>query len=179
MTDISILIVIGMVAIGFPLFAVLFFGHFYKREIRIKNLSSKSVEGVVVGYKRTQIVDAPIVEYIVDGQTYRNSLKYYRVVRATLPWKTNQSARDIDFMAQRITIYTNSTVSKGNLFQDAFPLGSKMTVWYNPACPKESYVERYSGLDRLFKRQIWIGIWRLILLPILAVVAITMGMKYK
>ncbi len=26
-----------------------------------------------------------------------------------------------------------------------------MTVWYNPACPKESYVERYSGLDRIFK----------------------------
>ena len=179
MTDISILIVIGMVAIGFPLFAVLFFGHFYKREIRIKNLSSKSVEGVVVGYKRTQIVDAPIVEYIVDGQTYRNSLKYYRVVRATLPWKTNQSARDIDFMAQRITIYTNSTDSEGNLFQDASPLGSKMTVWYNPACPKESYVERYSGLDKSYKREMWIGIWMLILLPILAVVAIIMGMKYK
>ena len=179
MTDISILIVIGMVAIGFPLFAVLFFGHFYKREIRIKNLSSKSVEGVVVGYKRTQIVDAPIVEYIVDGQTYRNSLKYYRVVRATLPWKMNQSARDIDLMAQRITIYTNSTDSEGNLFQDAFPLGSSMTVWYNPACPKESYVERYGGLDRLFKRQMWIGIWMLILFPILAVVAIVMGMKYK
>ena len=179
MTDISILIVIGMVAIGFPLFAVLFFGHFYKREIRIKNLSSKSVEGVVVGYKRTQIVDAPIVEYRVDGQTYRNSLKYYWVVRATLPWKTNQAASDIDLMAQRIILYTNSTVSKGNLFQDAFPLGSKMTVWYNPACPKESYVERYSGLDRLFKRQMWIGIWMLILFPILAVVAIVMGMKYK
>ena len=179
MTDISILIVIGMVAIGFPLFAVLFFGHFYKREIRIKNLSSKSVEGVVVGYKRTQIVDAPIVEYIVDGQTYRNSLKYYRVVRATLPWKTNQSARDIDFMAQRITIYTNSTDSEGNLFQDAFPLGSKMTVWYNPACPKESYVERYSGLDKSYKREMWIGIWMLILLPILLAVAIVMGMHYK
>lgn len=87
MTDI---IVIGMVAIGFPLSTVLFFGHFYKREIRIKTLSSKSVEGVVVGYKRTQIVDAPIVEYIVDGQTYRNSLKYYRVVLATLPWKTDK-----------------------------------------------------------------------------------------
>ena len=54
-----------------------------------------------------------------------------------------------------------------------------MTVWYNPAYPKESYDERYSGLDRLFKRQMWIGIWMLILLPILAVVAITMGMKYK
>ena len=179
MTDISILIVIGMVAIGFPLFAVLFFGHFYKREIRIKNFSSKSVEGVVVGYKRTQIVDAPIVEYRVDGQTYRNSLKYYWVVRATLPWKTNQAASDIDLMAQRITIYTNSTVSKGNLFQDAFPLGSSMTVWYNPACPKESYVERYSGLDKSYKREMWIGIWMLILLPILAAVAIVMGMHYK
>ena len=179
MTDISILIVIGMVAIGFPLFAVLFFGHFYKREIRIKNLSSKSVEGVVVGYKRTQIVDAPIVEYRVDDQTYRNSLKYYRVVRATLPWKTNQAARDIDFMAQRITIYTNSTDSEGNLFQDAFPLGSKITVWYNPACPKESYVERYSGLDKSYKREMWFGIWMLILCPILLAVAIVMGMMYK
>ena len=176
MPDIRILLVIAVAVIGFPLFEVLFFGNFYKREIRIKNLSSKSVEGVVVGYKRTQIVDAPIVEYRVDDQTYRNSLKYYRVVRATLPWKTNQSARDIDFMAQRITIYTNSTDSEGNLFQDAFPLGSKMTVWYNPACPKESYVERYGGLDRLFKREMWIGIWMLILLPILAVVSIIMGM---
>ena len=86
MPDIRILIVIGMVAVGFPLFAVLFFGHFYKREIRIKTLSSKSVEGVVVGYKRAQIVAAPIVEYRVDGQTYRNSLKYYWVVRAIFPW---------------------------------------------------------------------------------------------
>ncbi|MFC3920739.1 hypothetical protein ACVRYU_05555 [Streptococcus lactarius] len=56
---------------------------------------------MVVGYKRTQIVDVPIVEYRVDGQNYRNSLKYYRVVRATLPWKTNQVASDIDLMAQR------------------------------------------------------------------------------
>ena len=179
MPDIRILIVIGMVAVGFPLFAVLFFGHFYKREVRIKTLSSKSVEGVVVDYKRTQIVDAPIVEYIVDGQTYRNSLKYYRVVRATLPWKTNQAPNDIDLMAQKITIYTNSTDIEGNLFQDAFPLGSKMTVWYNPACPKESYVERYSGLDKSYKREMWIGIWMLILFPILAVVAIVMGMIYK
>lgn len=177
--DIRILIVIGMVAVGFPLFAVLFFGHFYKREVRIKTLSSKSVEGVVVDYKRTQIVDAPIVEYIVDGQTYRNSLKYYRVVRATLPWKTNQAPNDIDLMAQKITIYTNSTDIEGNLFQDAFPLGSRMTVWYNPACPKESYVERYGGLDKSYKREMWIGIWMLILFPILAVVAIVMGMIYK
>ena len=179
MLDTTDIIVIGMVAIGFPLSTVLFFGHFYKREIRIKTLSSKSVEGVVVGYKRTQIVDAPIVEYIVDGQTYRNSLKYYRVVLATLPWKTNQSARDIDLMAQRITIYTNSTDSKGNLFQDAFPLGSIMTVWYNPACPKESYVERYSGLDKSYKREMWFGIWMFILCPILLAVAIVMGMMYK
>ena len=99
MTDIRVLIIIAVAVIGFPLFAVLFFGHFYRREVRIKTLSSKSIEGVVVGYKRAQIVAAPIVEYRVDGQTYRNSLKYYRVVRATLPWKMNQSARDIDFMA--------------------------------------------------------------------------------
>ena len=179
MPDIRILLVIAVAVIGFPFFVVLFFGHFYRREVRIKTLSSKSVEGVVVGYKRTQIVAAPIVEYIVNGQTYRNSLKYYRAVRVTLPWKTNQAASDIDLMAQRITIYTNSIVSKGNLFQDAFPLGSTMTVWYNPACPKESYVERYGGLDRLFKRQMWIGIWMLILLPILVVVVIIMGMMYK
>lgn len=179
MPDIRILLIIAVAVIGFPLFEVLFFGHFYRREVRIKTLSSKSIEGVVVGYKRAQIVADPIVEYRVDGQIYRNSLKYYRVVRLTLPWKTNQVASDIDLMAQRLTIYTNSTDSKGNLFQDAFPLGSSMTVWYNPACPKESYVERYSGLDRLFKRRMWIGIWMLILFPILAVVAIIMGMKYK
>ena len=82
MPDIRILLVIAVAVIGFPFFVVLFFGHFYRREVRIKTLSSKSVEGVVVGYKRAQIVDVPIVEYIVDGQIYHNSLKYYRVVRA-------------------------------------------------------------------------------------------------
>ena len=163
----------------FPCLPYSFLDIFYRREVRIKPLSSKSVEGVVVGYKRAQIVAAPIVEYRVDGQTYRNSLKYYRLVRATLPWKTNQVASDIDLMAQRITIYTNSTVSKGNLFQDAFPLGSSMTVWYNPVCPKESYVERYSGLDKSYKREMWFGIWMLILCPILLAVAIVMGMHYK
>ena len=101
MPDIRILLVIAVAVIGFPLFEVLFFGYFYRREVRIKTLSSKSVEGVVVGYKRAQIVAAPIVEYRVDGQTYRNSLKYYWVVRVTLPWKTNQAASDIDLMAQR------------------------------------------------------------------------------
>ena len=129
MPDIRILLVIAVAVIGFPLFAVLFFGHFYRREVRIKTLSSKSVEGVVVGYKRAQIVAAPIVEYRVDGQTYRNSLKYYWVVRATLPWKTNQAASDIDLMAQRITIYTNSTVSKGNLFQDG--LNPEQLFYFN------------------------------------------------
>ena len=69
MPDIRILLVIAVAVIGFPLFEVLFFGHFYRREARIKTLSSKSVEGVVVGYKRIQIVAAPIVEYRVDSQT--------------------------------------------------------------------------------------------------------------
>ena len=50
MPNIRILLVIAVAVIGFPLFEVLFFGHFYRREVRIKTLSSKSVEGVVVGY---------------------------------------------------------------------------------------------------------------------------------
>ena len=175
MPDIRILLVIAVAVIGFPLFAVLFI----EEKLGLRPSRQRALREWVVVYKRAQIVAAPIVEYRVDGQTYRNSLKYYWVVRATLPWKTNQASSDIDLMAQRITIYTNSTVSKGNLFQDAFPLGSKMTVWYNPACPKESYVERYSGLDKSYKREMWIGIWMLILLPILAVVSIVMGMRYK
>lgn len=157
MPDIRILLVIAVAVIGFPLFEALIFGYFYRREVRIKNLSSKSIEGVVVGYKRAQIVVAPIVEYRVDGQTYRNSLKYDRVVRVTLPWKTNQAASDIDLMGQRITIYTNSTDLKGKLFQEAFPLGSSMTVWYNPSCPKESYVERYGGLTGFLKGKCGLG----------------------
>lgn len=48
MPDIRILLVIAVAVIGFPLFEVLFFGHFYRREVRIKTLSSKSIEGIVV-----------------------------------------------------------------------------------------------------------------------------------
>lgn len=36
MPDIRILLVIAVAVIGFPLFIVLFFGHFYRREVRIK-----------------------------------------------------------------------------------------------------------------------------------------------
>ena len=66
MPDIRILLVIAVAVIGFPLFNVLFFWTFLLEEKLGLRLSlQRSIEGVVVGYKRSQIVAAPIVEYRV------------------------------------------------------------------------------------------------------------------
>ena len=54
-----------------------------------------------------------------------------------------------------------------------------MTVWYNPACPKESFVERYSGMEVVYKHQVWVGMAALILTPILLTLVFLLNAIYK
>ena len=156
-----------------------FFRYFYKRELRIKNLSTACVEGIVVGYKYSKPAGPPIVEYKVDGRTYQRNLDYHRVILVSVPWKSVQATSRSELLAQKITIYRNSVVSVTRVLEDAFPKGSKMTVWYNPACPKESFVERYSGMEVVYKHQVWICMAALILTPILLTMVFILNAFYK
>ncbi len=109
-------------------------------------------------------------------RTYRNSLKYW-VVRA-LPLKTNRDS-DIDLMAQRITIYTNLQTQRV-IFSRCFFTGIDHDVWciIQPV-QKNHTLNAKGGLDRALNGKCGLEFRMLILLPILAVVAINMGMKYK
>ena len=79
-----------------------FFRYFYKRELRIKNLSTACVEGVVVGYKYSQPAGPPIIEYKVDGRTYRGNLDYLRVTLMSVPWKSGQDTSKSNLLAQKL-----------------------------------------------------------------------------
>ena len=81
---------------------LLFFRYFYKRELRIKNLSTACVEGIVVGYKYSKPAGPPIVEYKVDGRTYQRNLDYHRVTLISVPWKSVQATSRSELLAQKI-----------------------------------------------------------------------------
>ena len=106
-------------------------------------------------------------------------MDYHRVILVSVPWKSVQATSRSELLAQKITIYRNSVVSVTRVLEDAFPKGSKMTVWYNPACPKESFVERYSGMEVVYKHQVWVCMAALILTPILLTLVFLLNAIYK
>lgn len=106
-------------------------------------------------------------------------MDYHRVILVSVPWKSVQATSRSELLAQKITIYRNSVVSVTRVLEDTFPKGSKMTVWYNPACPKESFVERYSGMEVVYKHQVWVGMAALILTPILLTLVFLLNAIYK
>lgn len=133
----------------------------YKRERRIKQLSTEKTDGIVVAYARTNEANPPIVEYVVDGSSYRRALEYTWITVISTPFKPRQARATTDLFAPKLTIVRNSVISFTSILQDAFPKGSKMTVWYNPERPNESYVERYCGKDRYYQKELilWLSLY--------------------
>ena len=113
----------------------------YLKELNRKKRSTTSIEGSVVGYGYYTDAIAPVVEYVVNDKAYRRSLEYEWVTTVSLPWKSSKATSNPDLLAKRLVIYTNSSAPYAA--KDFFPLGSTLTVWYNPDNPKESYVERF------------------------------------
>lgn len=83
----------------------------------------------------------PIVEYLVNGTTYRKKFEYAYHVET--PRKKEQK----DVFDRKYIL------SAGNNLQlrEIFPKGSSMMVYYNPEKPEKAFVERYAGLDRIFR----------------------------
>lgn len=67
--------------------------YLYFRDKKMVRLAKSSVTGTVVGYNSFKLGNPPIVEYMVDGTTYRKSLQYFIIKTISLPWgpvKTSQ-----------------------------------------------------------------------------------------
>ena len=146
--------------------------YLYFRDKKMVRLAKSSVTGTVVGYNSFKLGNPPIVEYMVDGTTYRKSLQYFIIKTISLPWgpvKTSDNFTREDMLANSLTFYRNSFISFNNLMRTHFPVYSKMTVWYDPEKPNRAYVERYCGINKLYK---WLGIGSAVLLIMMYVILV-------
>ena len=116
---------------------------FYRREKNIQKKCTSKISGIVVDYdnRNEMVIPLPVVEYIVNGTTYRKKFEYAYYVET--PRKKEQK----DVFDRKYIL------SAGNKLQlrEIFPKGSAMTVYYNPEKPEKAFVERYAGLDRIFR----------------------------
>lgn len=123
----------------------------WRRQVTIRDDSKIAIEGTVVGYKTFQRIHTPKVEYFVDGRRYLLSLKYYmRHVNKSDIYFTYSDEEELkrEILKDRFVIYANRISYN---YKKHWPIGSKMTVYYNPKNPKLGYVERYGGLLNYFR----------------------------
>lgn len=128
--------------------------YLYFRDKKMVHLAKSSVKGTVVGYSNFQAGNPPIVEYTVNGTTYSKPLRYFIIKTISLSWgpvKTSDNFTREDMLANSLTFYRNSFISFNNLMRTHFPIYSTMTVWYDPEKPNRAYVERYCGINKLYK----------------------------
>ena len=151
---------------------ILLFRYLYLKELNRKKRSTESIRGSVVGYRYYTDAIAPIVEYVVNGKAFRRSLEYEWVTTVSLPWKSSKATSNPDLLAKRLVLYTNSSVPY--TAKDFFPLGSPLTVWYNPNNPKESYVERFCGAVKVYKLTYWLLVLTLV---IITIICLTMAIR--
>lgn len=85
----------------------------------------------------------PVLEYAVDGTQYR-AKKQFRGIKTKslsgLPIRTQATA--YEDAKGWLHVQTGPIARLGTLAEQLWPLGSQMTVYYNPSNPDKSYVER-------------------------------------
>ena len=143
-------------------FALLFLIYFlfYRREKNIQKYATTKVVGRVVRYSylnSSDLAALPVVEYVVDGKNYEKRLSYSSYETTT---SRKAKAEVLD------TKYIRSPYHVLNL-EKIFPIGSKMSVWYNPQKPQQGFVERYPGHDRILRIQMIIFLLVYLLLIVL------------
>ena len=116
---------------------------FYRREKNIQKKCTAKISGLVVNYdnRNEMVIPLPVVEYIVNGTTYRKKFEYAYYVET--PRKKEQK----DVFDRKYIL----SAGKNLQLREIFPKGLAMTVYYNPEKPEKAFVERYAGLDRIFR----------------------------
>lgn len=165
MSKLQILFLAWLISFVVLSFTTLLFRYFYLKELNRKKRSTDSIKGSVVGYRYYTDAIAPIVEYVVNDKAFKRSLEYEWVTTVSLPWKSSKATSNPDLLAKRLVLYTNSSVPYAA--KDFFPLGSTLTVWYNPDNPKESYVERFCGAVKVYKFTYWTLLLTLVFITII------------
>lgn len=105
---------------------------------------TKRVEGKVISYSFPgESRMYPIVEYVVDGITYKTKKKYkgFKSIKASgipLPVKSNAYEDEKGYLH----IKSGAIVNVRQMAEKLWPINSKMIVYYNPDNSKICYVDR-------------------------------------
>lgn len=167
MSDIQIIkLVFGiLLSIGTLVLCLLTYFLGWKKWYVSKKACTQKVEGTVVGYtlanrSKKGSIHLPIVQYMVEG-------KKYKVVGPKYKWIVEKGKSSVSASNQtevfdpyetvlNLSILNNSLVRvHTNPFEQLFPKGSVLDVYYDPNHPKKAYVLRY--VSEKFKFYLLLG----------------------
>ena len=141
----------GLMMLGFAAFTYFMFDIFIFSNYRNAKRCTERTEGVIIRYSYALYngISLPVVEYTVDGNLYK---VFRSAISNTISTPLGSIVSDVkmdniegDDIPQvlRYKIYRNSFISlTKSPLMERFPIGEKVTVYYDPKKPKHSYVER-------------------------------------
>lgn len=149
------------------------------RKLGIVKRCTCLTEGRVISYSmiRYNGISLPVVEYVIDGVAYRVVGPKFKAT-ATSSWSTPTGPVITEVRSNLIPGQPLPKVlrlnTRGNSLASAmhsplaefYPVGGSARVFFNPDRPKESFVERWAGAEKVM---LWVTIPSLFL--ILAVLA--------
>lgn len=153
---------LGILSLVFLVMLLIFYT-LYRREIKVKTESTAKVLGEVVAFdsQNQLLISLPVVEYQVEGERYQKTFTY------TYFRETSSNSGQANVFDRTYVLGAGKNLD----LRMIFPIGSPMTVFYNPVDPQIGFVERYAGLVGFYKigMILTVGIY-LVLLCILILV---------
>lgn len=145
----------GLMDLGFAIFIYFMFDYFILSNYRNAKRCTEKTEGVIVRYSYALYngISLPVVEYTVNGNQYKVvGPKFQRSISNTVSTPLGLIVSDVKMdnfedgeipQVLRYKIYRNSFISlTKSPLMERFPIGGKVTIYYDPKKPKYSYVER-------------------------------------
>jgi hypothetical protein len=135
-------LILGILTLVFLIILLIFYT-LYRREMKVKTESTAKGMGEVVAFdsKNQFLVSLPVVEYQVDGEIYQKTFSYAYFI------ETSSKSKQTDVFDRTYICGAGNNLN----LRMIFPIGSPMTVFYNPDDPQIGFVERYAGLVGFYK----------------------------
>ena len=141
---------IGMILLSIP---------FFLRLKKIRRKCSEMTTGKVIDYYVKRNGDmgssiAPIVEYSVNGKTYKAYRRYKGIksVKKIPPKQSGNTEQSTFYISKNDWFCKTQNGQVANLsFQakEMWPIDSELPVVYNPDKPKQAYVEKVVGISNI------------------------------
>lgn len=132
---------------------------FFIREKTLKKNCTASTTGHVIGYVYRGGDNggsvAPKVEFSVEGQTYRAYRHYKGIISVHKRGAAIKDASELegDFhITEKDMFYVHTAGAVGNykrMGERAWPIGTTLPVVYNPAKPRQAFVEKVVSIANI------------------------------